>query len=263
MIAKVIAHAPSREAALDRLADALDRTVVAGPRSNLALLAALCRTPEFRAGRFDTGFIDRWLPKLRVEGMDRAAAARGVLALIEAERARIARSLGREPGEPPSPWDATDGFQLSGRRTTALSVLVDGQPARAEVVSGSGGTSVAVDGTAPDLDAAAFEAADGVYVLRRGRQTVVRRADLGAGDADHGGGDGLIAAPMHGKLLALHVAVGDKVTKGQRLAVIEAMKMEHALIAPVDGRVAEIAVKIASQVAEGVKVMMIEPMAKE
>ena len=112
------------------------------------------------------------------------------------------------------------------------------------------------------LDATAIEAADAIYVLRQGRQTVVRRADLGAGDLDHADGDGQIKAPMHGKVLALLVGNGDRVEKGQRLAIIEAMKMEHALTAPRGGRVAGIAVAAGSQVAEGAKLMTIEAMDK-
>jgi 3-methylcrotonyl-CoA carboxylase alpha subunit len=95
-------------------------------------------------------------------------------------------------------------------------------------------------------------------VLRQGRQTVVRRADLGSGDLDHADGDGQIKAPMHGKVLALLVSNGQQVEKGQRLIIVEAMKMEHALTAPHDGRVAGIAVAAGSQVAEGAKLMTIE-----
>ena len=95
-----------------------------------------------------------------------------------------------------------------------------------------------MDGVAAALDATAIEAADAIYVLRHGRQTVVRRAETAAGDLDQADGDGLIRAPMHGKVLALLVAEGDRVEKGQRLAIIEAMKMEHALTAPRAGRVA-------------------------
>ncbi len=91
-----------------------------------------------------------------------------------------------------------------------------------------------------------------------GRQTVVRRADLGAGDLDHADGDGEIKAPMHGKVLALLVGNGEQVEKGQRLAIIEAMKMEHTLTAPRAGRVAGIAVSAGSQVAEGARLMTIE-----
>ena len=115
-----------------------------------------------------------------------------------------------------------------------------------------------MDGAAAALDATAIEAADAIHVLRSGRQTVVRRADLGTGDLDHAGGDGRITAPMHGKVLALLVSDGDGEEKGQRLAVIEAMKMEHALTAPRAGRVAGIAVTVGSQVAEGAKLMTVE-----
>ena len=87
------------------------------------------------------------------------------------------------------------------------------------------------------LDARAIEAADAVYVLRHGRQTVVRHASAGAAGLDATDGGGPMRAPMHGKVLALLVAQGDKVEKGQRLAIIEAMKMEHALTAPRAGRV--------------------------
>jgi 3-methylcrotonyl-CoA carboxylase alpha subunit len=68
---------------------------------------------------------------------------------------------------------------------------------------------------------------------------------------------------MHGKVLAILVEPGAAVKRGQRLAVIEAMKMEHSLTAPVDGTVAEIAVRPQAQVAEGAKLMVIEPTAPE
>ena len=81
--------------------------------------------------------------------------------------------------------------------------------------------------------------------------------DLAAAEAQ-GAGDGLIRAPMHGKVLAIFVEKGDKVVRGQRLAIIEAMKMEHTLTAPADGVVAEIAAAAQAQVAEGAKIMQIE-----
>ena len=86
LIAKVIAHGATRAEALDRLAVALERTVVAGPRSNAGFLAALCRAAEFRAGQFDTGFIDRNLATLGAapQGLDRAAAALGAQKLLQA-----------------------------------------------------------------------------------------------------------------------------------------------------------------------------------
>jgi 3-methylcrotonyl-CoA carboxylase alpha subunit len=257
MIAKMISHAPNRAAALDRLALALDRTVAAGQHTNLALLAALCRADEFRTGTFDTGFIDRH-PALLEGGNVRAAAAFGAMQILSRETERIEQIMDEAPGTPTSPWDATDGFQLSGPRAISLPLMVDGEPMQAHVSYGAANPVVTVDGIAAALDAIAIEAADGIYVLHQGRQTVVRRADLGTDGLDHAEGDGQIKAPMHGKVLALLVAEGENVEKGQRLALIEAMKMEHALTAPRAGRISRIAVSAGSQVAEGARLMTVE-----
>jgi 3-methylcrotonyl-CoA carboxylase alpha subunit len=265
MIAKLIAHGESREHALDRLADALDNTVVIGPRSNAGFLAALCRALEFRNGDFDTGFIDRHLAELGAtrQGLDRAAAALGVERLLARESARIGSSIEREPGEPASaqtsPWDAGDAFQLSSRRRLALPILADGKSVVAEVEYGRRGASVSIDAIAPAEDAVAVEAGDAVYVLRHGRQTKVSLRDLILDEAGDQAAGGLVRAPMHGKVLAVLVEQGERVTRGQRLAIIEAMKMEHTLVAPVDGTVAEVAVAADAQVAEGAKVMVITP----
>jgi 3-methylcrotonyl-CoA carboxylase alpha subunit len=256
MIAKVIASAPTRLEALDRMANALDKTVVIGPRSNAGFLAALCRAKDFRAGSFDTGFIDRNLAGLKAEpqGLDRAAAAAGALDLLRQERARIAAQ--RDPDEPASPWDAADGFQMSGERRLALPIVAEGEKVVAQVI----GADVTVDGTGPANDAVAIAADGAVYVLRHGRQTKVALRDLGLDEAGDGGGSGLVRAPMHGKVLSILVENGEAVTRGQRLAIIEAMKMEHTLVAPMDGVVAEIAVATDAQVGEGAKVMVIAPL---
>ena len=95
---------------------------------------------------------------------------------------------------------------------------------------------------APAADATVIAGADAVYVLRAGRQTKVALRDPTLDEAVDRGADGLVRAPMHGKVLAVLVEPGATVTRGQRLAIIEAMKMEHALTAPIDGMVAEIAV---------------------
>jgi 3-methylcrotonyl-CoA carboxylase alpha subunit len=259
LIAKMIAHAPTRAEALAKLADGLDRTIIAGPRTNVGFLAALTRAEGFRAGQFDTGFIDRNLAALAPKEFDRAAAARGAAHLVAQDMARIAGNLDRAADEPASPWDAADAFQLAGVRRQKMDILVDGEAATAEIGYGDSGLTVAVDGQAPALDAQVVEAAEGVHVLRKGRQTVVRRVDYAAHDFSHGDGGGLVSAPMHGRVVAIFVASGDKVAKGQRLAIVEAMKMEHTLSAPCEGEVAEIAVVAGAQVAEGAKVMTIEP----
>jgi 3-methylcrotonyl-CoA carboxylase alpha subunit len=261
MIAKLIAHGKNRDEALDRLAGALDKTIAVGPRTNAGLLATLCRAPAFRCGDFDTDYIDRHLVALGAvpQGLDRAAAALGAQKLLERENSRIGLSIAHGPDEPASPWDSGDAFQLSGGRRLALPILAEGESLVVQVVYGPGGPSLTVDGTAPANDAVAVAAGDAVYVLRHGRQTRVALRDLAldeAGDREH---SGLVRAPMHGKVLALLVEPGARVTRGQRLAIIEAMKMEHTLHAPIDGTVAEIALTQDAQVAEGAKVMLIEP----
>ena len=264
MIAKIIAHAPTREAALDQLADALDRTLIAGPRSNVTLLAALCRNADFRQGRIDTGFIDRSLTALGVrrEPADHAAAAFGLARLLAAQSIEEAGDAGEENGATESsPWAAKDGFQLGGPRTLTVPVVIDGESADATVTYSSDGAHVAIGGATSAGDAEAFVAADEAFVLRHGRQTRVRLKDFSAVAAGATSGDGAVKAPMHGKLLDLFVGVGDRVAAGQRLAVIEAMKMEHTLHAPFAGIVQRIAAGAGAQVVEGGEIMLIDPAA--
>jgi 3-methylcrotonyl-CoA carboxylase alpha subunit len=263
MIAKLIAHAPTREAALNRLTNALDHTLVAGVRTNIAFLGALCRAESFRQGKVDTAFIDRNLAALGAipHDPDHAAAALGVARLLDDDQAETAGAA--EAAEPNSPWAARDGFQLSGARSVIVPILIDGQGADAAVSYGKDGMNVTVGGAAPAAGAKVFEADDEAYVVRRGRQTRVRLKDMSAATAEAGAGDGVVKAPMHGKVLQLFVAAGDAVAGGQRLAVIEAMKMEHTLRAPFAGVVVDVAVGAGAQVVEGAQIMVIERSAAE
>ena len=259
MIAKIIASAPTRTDALERLAAALDQTRVIGPRTNAAFLAALLRTRAFRTGKFDASFIENNLATLVApHEPDLAAAAAGFGRLLERERERIIANSRDDDQLPPSPWDALDGFQLSGTRVVARRVLVDDAVVTAEIAYAAGGPVVSVGGKSAALDAALVDDENAVYVLRNGRQTVVRIAPPASYDAE-GAEGGAVTAPMHGKLLALLVAKGETVRKGQRLAILEAMKMEHALVAPVDGVVADVLASPGRQVAEGATVLVVAP----
>jgi 3-methylcrotonyl-CoA carboxylase alpha subunit len=255
MIAKLIVHGRTREAALDRIKTALDHTLVAGVRSNIAFLGALCRAPGFREGKVDTGFIDRNLAALGAvrHDPDHAAAAAGIARLL-----RDGAAAADESADAASPWAARDGFQLSGTRSIIIPVLIDGQGADATVTYGSDGLTVVVAGAAPAEDAKVFEAHGEAYVVHRGLQIRVSLKDFSAATAEAGAGDGVIKAPMHGKVLELFVDDGAVVHGGQRLAVIEAMKMEHTLRAPFAGIVADIAVRAGAQVVEGARIIVIE-----
>jgi 3-methylcrotonyl-CoA carboxylase alpha subunit len=88
---------------------------------------------------------------------------------------------------------------------------------------------------------------------------VVRLKALDVAEAAGATESGRVSAPMHGKVLEVLVAPGAAVRKGDRLAVIEAMKMEHTLLAPIDGIVADVRVTVPAQVAQGAHLMTIEP----
>ena len=265
MIAKIIAHGADRDQALDRLAGALSRTRVAGPRTNAAFLRALCQAPQFRAETFDTGFIDRNLAALGAvkQDMDVTAAARAVEALlVEDEAQRRARLQGRD-ATAQSPWAQLDGFALAGAHPVSVRVLIDGEPEQFTAVYNAarpGAPRASFKGDHPgETDDVTIVAGEGVvYALRNGRQTEARLVDPLAVDLDGGGeGDSVVKAPMHGKLIALLVKPGDVVEKGQRLAVVEAMKMEHALVAPRAGTVSETAGQVGAQVGQGAKIVVI------
>jgi 3-methylcrotonyl-CoA carboxylase alpha subunit len=262
MLAKLIAHAPTREGALDRLAQALDATVIAGVRTNALFLANLCRAAAFRQGKVDTGFIDRNLTVLGAAPRepDWRAAARGVAHLVEAiAAAQETPASEADASEDYSPWSTRDAFQLGGRRKVSLPIVVDGEDAEAVITYGDDGPRLTVQGVDPATDVHLFRFGAQAYVLRGGRQTRVRIKDFAASTADAGGGDNVIKAPMHGRVLELLAGIGDRVVFGQRLAVIEAMKMEHTLRAPFASVVKEVPVSTGAQVIEGAPIMVLEP----
>jgi 3-methylcrotonyl-CoA carboxylase alpha subunit len=258
MIAKIIAHGATRREALDRLSEALGQTLVAGPHVNARFLRALCDSEEFRGGAFDTGFIDANLEKLGAtpQEVDATAALQGVAHLL-ARRAAV--YAGKASGDP---WSVADGFELTGRRSIGVEALADGRPLHIVATFERGETRLTVKGDAAqrdDIPTTFVEGDKSLFVLRRGRQTEVRLVDPLDAEAEAlAEGSGMIEAPMHGRLLAIFVKEGDLVEKGARLAIVEAMKMEHALNAPRAGRVAGIAYAAGAQVQQGAKLMAIE-----
>jgi 3-methylcrotonyl-CoA carboxylase alpha subunit len=254
MIAKVIAHGRDRAEALSRLSKALGNTVVVGPRSNAAFLAKLASHPEFQGEHFDTGFIDRHLTDLTHVDPQTEAAAVGaaVKALLALKPANPSDAKWRDP------WSADDGFSLGGQRRLDVDVMVEGHPHKATIVWRDG-PHVSVGGVPAARDVRVLPVANGVVAIGQGVQRHVALKSYDAVDVDHLDSDGTVKAPMHGKVLAIFVAAGANVSKGERVAVVEAMKMEHALLAPTDGVVSEVSAQIGAQVAEGAKILTIEP----
>ena len=252
MIAKVTAKGNTRDAALDALSNALGNSVIAGPRHNLGFLKALADAKGFREGRFDTGFIARWMDERGDEPDTGGEEARALaaLALIAQEEERIAAMMAARSNDIHSPWAANDSFQLGGPRAHGLALAGENGIETADLRWEADGTLAARPrGGAPRLDASVVETADGLIVLLDGRQWRFSRPNYEAGDAEEG--DGVVRAPMHGSVVEIAVKAGDQIEKGDRVGVVEAMKMEHAMRAPVAGVIEKVLAEPGAQVAQG------------
>ena len=246
MIAKLIAYGPDRQTALDRLAAQFDRSLIAGPKNNLAFLAALVAHEDVRRGGFDTGLIDRDLARLTAGEVGEETIAAAVAALVLPEAA--AGTSGWQ-----DPFAATNAFELTGRRQTGVRVEVDGEP-REVAIEWQGGTASVAGGTASGAGRV-VRSDRGTYAVEAGRAVRVTLVDHLARVAEDAEGASAVKAPMHGKVIAVDVAPGDRVEKGARLAVVEAMKMEHAITAPRDGTVETVFVTEGAQVDQGAPVV--------
>ena len=233
MVAKLVTWAETREDAIEQLAEIADGVEIWPVRTNAAFIANCLRDEDFEDANLDTGFIERKIDDLvesdePYEAIWQTAADFVVLA------------------ETDDYDDQPAGFRLNapGRLTTSLSFKGD-----TRVVAAAEG--------------AAFEAATGfvdphrVVVFADGMSFAFDRGSRGSGAA--ASGDGAILAPMPGKVIALDVAEGDSVTAGQRLMVLEAMKMEHSLTAPFDGTVTQLSASEGGQVQVEAVLCVVEP----
>ena len=271
MLAKLICHGADRDAALRVLRRALDACDVAGVVTNLDLLGRIAAHPSFAAGGIDTGFIAR-------EG-ETLLAGQGVpppeilaaLALAELlAEAEDARAMAAVSGDPYSPWHARDGWWVNATPARMLEFM-DGEKAYPVLVSregsawqlrigdrtltgtaepgAGGGTNVVLDGVRACLSITR----DGeIRALRRDGQTWrLRLPDPIAGADDETDGADRLIAPIPGQVTQVSVAVGDAVTRGQILVVLEAMKTVFRLPAPADGVVAAVNCAAGESVQEG------------
>jgi 3-methylcrotonyl-CoA carboxylase alpha subunit len=175
------------------------------------------------------------------------------------------RDKGRaSPLDPSDPWRVADSFELIGSRRIGLDVAVDGVPARVHLVEGANMDPFADGGGAPGDEITLYETDGGVYAFVGGRQAFVQLVDpFAKTEAGAEDSDAAIRAPMNGRLVALAVAEGETVEAGKRLAVVEAMKMEHALVAPQAGVVRDLAANVGDQVEMGERIMRVEAERKE
>lgn len=258
MISKVIVHGPTREIALSRLSQALAQTEVGGTVTNLAFLGALAAHKGFAAGDVDTGLIARGLDELMqapaVTFEHRAAAGMQALGLIDLD------------------WDA--GFTLWSDLRRSVHLSHQGEVFEAVVEVGGPDDQIWEFPGHPEDQICARRIA-GSWVLSGDRLPPLAQSGNtitvfdGYGhvfevvdpldrDASTGGDLNLIEAPMPGLVKAVFAKTGDAVKEGDRLAILEAMKMEHSLLAARDGVVAEVLAAGGDQVEAGAALVRLE-----
>jgi len=271
MLAKVVAHGPTRSEAAGRLALALERMHLGGVTTNRDFLVATLRHEAFLAGDTTTDFIERNAPAM---GSTVAAATTQQLAIaaamwLQGNNRASARVLDRVH----SGWRnarmpaqhvalAVDDVEhdIGYRRRRDGSFAVEGGQVAIVHRWSPDDLDVEVDGIRRTvrITLAAGPSGEHLHLTGGGTTTtfrVVPRFSVPGSEAPSGG----LVAPMPGRVLEIRAAVGDTVTKGQTMLLLEAMKMEHHMTAPFDGTVTEVRVATGDQVDNGSVLLVIHP----
>ena len=268
LLGKIIAHGPSRDAALDRLIAGVEDVRVDGVATNASWLVRALRAPAFRVADVSTAFIPQNAALLSAApDVAPAAALAGASRIWELApwQARL------------SPWDVTDGFRMSQPSVIKIPLLLNDRALDVEVLESTPEHSVArVDGRTFKLsfhdsfrpmlqwieqggaDADVLVHPHRIDVWRLGEKvsfTVNDGSQFESAAATHAGG---LTTPLPGVVVSVAVKEGDTVTAGQTLLVIEAMKMEHAIKAPRAGTVKSLKYKAGDRVREGSALAEIE-----
>ncbi|UVO49847.1 acetyl/propionyl/methylcrotonyl-CoA carboxylase subunit alpha [Sphingomonas sp. SUN019] len=249
MLAKIIATGPDRDEAVTALEHHCETVTCWPVRTNARFLASALRHPAFVAGGIDTGFLARESDILVGTEAPSEGALQAVASLIfDDDRGGSPSDIydvgsRRDSG----PWSAQAGTRLSAPSA----------PTRLHLSTGSSVNEIVFDPDFSGPNPWAERVDEGWLVDDFGTTFVLNPARAG-GDAIVGAADGAILSPMPGRLIAVEVAAGDVVAKGQKLVTLEAMKMEHSLTAPFDGTVAELNAHPGGQVSEGALLVRIE-----
>ena len=238
MIAKIVVHAEDRDEAIDTLKRSLNYSFIAPVRTNKGFLFECLDNSEFGAAKLDTGLI---------------AEAGDALISPEKPSQAAADTAAQRYFNDRFDWGGFDsltegltGFRLNGGTKETVTMWSGN-----EVYEASPKNARSLANTYPSPE-------EGVIVTARGQDyTFLPTAPRTGGS--HAAADGAILAPMPGKVIAVDVAEGDTVTAGQRLMVLEAMKMEHALTAPFDGTVTELSANEGGQVQVEAVLAVVEP----
>ena len=266
MVAKLIVHGDSREQALARMDQALSEFHIVGLQTNVQFLRHVVQSQSFAKADLDTALIPREAGVLFHQeklGLPVAVAA-AVALTLEEEKSR----------ETADPFSRTDGWRLHGPSQRRFEFEFHGETQAAQLARAHDGTlqlalgdarlpmhySATAKGLQLELDGQrwrlqTYRRGEVVHVFGATGATQITEIDLlaHAGVAQHEAGR--LTAPMPGKVVSFQVKAGDTVSRGQALAVMEAMKMEHTIAAPADGVVAEILYAPGDQVLEGAELL--------
>jgi 3-methylcrotonyl-CoA carboxylase alpha subunit len=263
MIAKLIVWGADRAQALARLDAALAQTHIVGLHTNVAFLRRVVTSRSFAVADLDTALIERERAVLfDAAPLPLRWVAAGVLArVLQAERAL----------EDADPWSRRDGWRLHGAALRRIDLMVGGEQHVLRLERSHAGSTMLALGSerwpfafqprgADQFDLQLGDERLCLAVYRRGEQfnlfgaagsAEAREFDPIAHAGEGAAEGGRLTAPMPGKLLAFLAQVGERVSQGQALAVMEAMKMEHTITAPRDGVVEALLYAPGDQVAEG------------
>jgi 3-methylcrotonyl-CoA carboxylase alpha subunit len=275
MLAKVIAWAPTRDAAIERLNRALEESDVRGIVTNIPFLSALVTHPKVRANAIDTGFIERELENLTSVG-----SAPGDLELCAAVSAILGEETHAASREGHSPW-LMSGWMPVGRRQRLFSFRDrQGTVHTIGLTYGKGPATLSIGGreihfiaspaVAGGLDLTIDGMKSRIVVVIEGHELYLRtrngRFDLHwidpfGGDDEEQVGEDKIVAPLPGTVVALLAEVGATLEKGAPILTLEVMKMEQTLRAPFAGVLKAIKCKVGDIVGEGVELAEVEPVA--
>src|SRR5258708_7217574 len=275
MLAKVIAWAPTRDAAIGRLNRALEETDVRGVVTNIPFLSALVTHPDVRANSIDTGFIERELTRLTPP-----AVAPGDLELCAAVAAILNEEDMASRPDAHSPWRVA-GWMPVGRRRRVfvfrheraaehrVTLHYGGGPAALKIGDREfgfthasredGGFDLTLDGSRSHI-VAIIEGHE-LYVRTRNGRFDLHWVDPFGGDDEEQVGEDRIVAPLPGTVVALLAEQGATLEKGAAILTLEVMKMEQTLRAPFAGVLKVIKCKVGDIVQEGVELAEIEPIA--
>jgi 3-methylcrotonyl-CoA carboxylase alpha subunit len=276
MLAKVIAWAPTRVGALDKLNHGLEETDVRGVVTNIPFLSALVTHPDVRANTIDTGFIERELKSLMAAG----SPAVGDVELAAAVAIILADERSAAGTDAHSPW-RNFGWMPVGRRQRNFSFR-QGQGSERQVMLtyGNGPSTVTIgerefafsytvndedeiDVTLDGVTSRVVPAIEGheLYLRTRNGRFELHWVDPFGGESEEQVGEDKIAAPLPGTVVAILAEEGATLEKGAPILTLEVMKMEQTLRAPFAGVLKRIKCKVGDIVQEGVELAEIEPSA--